>query len=162
MVLLVLCLISYLFLLKDVFSISNDISSLRLDEELPPYKSENEESLGDLFLGFLKYYATNFEWVLQLHCIVLSYCQNKNPFLILTDISVISHSIGLVLLLLPFSFKRSAISIRTGTKLPIEIVKHKVGTPGQWKCLCIEGKSIPFTLNSILKTTNLAVGQQSQ
>lgn len=71
MVLLVLCLISYLFLLKDVFSISNDISSLRLDEELPPYKSENEESLGDLFLGFLKYYATNFEWVLQLHCIVL-------------------------------------------------------------------------------------------
>lgn len=90
-------------LYPDVFSISNDISSLRLDEELPPYKSENEESLGDLFLGFLKYYATNFD------------------------------------------FKRSAISIRTGTKLPIEIVKHKVGTPGQWKCLCIEE---PFDLSN--------------
>lgn len=87
----------------EVFSIKNDISSLRLDEELPHYKSENEESLGDLFLGFLEYYATNFD------------------------------------------FKHSAISVRTGTKIPIEIVKHKVGTPGQWKCLCIEE---PFDLSN--------------
>ncbi|XP_034026081.1 poly(A) RNA polymerase GLD2 isoform X2 [Thalassophryne amazonica] len=29
---------------------------------IPPYNSKNQSSLGDLFLGFLKYYATEFRW----------------------------------------------------------------------------------------------------
>uniref|UniRef100_H3B2G2 polynucleotide adenylyltransferase n=1 Tax=Latimeria chalumnae TaxID=7897 RepID=H3B2G2_LATCH len=29
---------------------------------VPPYLSRNGSSLGDLFLGFLKYYATDFDW----------------------------------------------------------------------------------------------------
>nr|XP_006626837.2 PREDICTED: poly(A) RNA polymerase GLD2 [Lepisosteus oculatus]XP_015220995.1 PREDICTED: poly(A) RNA polymerase GLD2 [Lepisosteus oculatus]XP_015221003.1 PREDICTED: poly(A) RNA polymerase GLD2 [Lepisosteus oculatus] len=29
---------------------------------IPPYTSKNESTLGDLFLGFLKYYATVFNW----------------------------------------------------------------------------------------------------
>ncbi|XP_068106280.1 poly(A) RNA polymerase GLD2 isoform X2 [Hyperolius riggenbachi] len=29
---------------------------------IPPYKSKNESSLGDLFVGFLKYFATEFDW----------------------------------------------------------------------------------------------------
>lgn len=28
---------------------------------IPPYLSKNESTLGDLLLGFLKYYATEFE-----------------------------------------------------------------------------------------------------
>ncbi|XP_062873689.1 poly(A) RNA polymerase GLD2 [Trichomycterus rosablanca] len=31
-------------------------------KHIPPYMSKNQSSLGDLFLGFLKYYATVFKW----------------------------------------------------------------------------------------------------
>ncbi|CAI9721265.1 Hypothetical predicted protein [Octopus vulgaris] len=90
-------------LYPDVFSIKNDISSLRLDEDLPLYESQNTDSLGDLYIGFLKYYALDFD------------------------------------------FKSSAISVRTGTKLPVEEVKLKVDTPQQWKYLSIEE---PFDLSN--------------
>uniref|UniRef100_A0A0L8IHD0 PAP-associated domain-containing protein n=3 Tax=Octopus bimaculoides TaxID=37653 RepID=A0A0L8IHD0_OCTBM len=90
-------------LYPDVFSIKNDISSLRLDEELPLYESQNTDSLGDLYIGFLKYYALDFD------------------------------------------FKSCAISVRTGTKLPVEEVKLKVDTPQQWKYLSIEE---PFDLSN--------------
>ncbi|XP_010602433.1 poly(A) RNA polymerase GLD2 isoform X2 [Fukomys damarensis] len=33
---------------------------------IPPYLSKNESSLGDLLLGFLKYYATEFDWSSQM------------------------------------------------------------------------------------------------
>ncbi|KAM6147910.1 LOW QUALITY PROTEIN: poly(A) RNA polymerase GLD2-like [Erethizon dorsatum] len=33
---------------------------------IPPYLSENESSLGDLLLGFLKYYAIEFDWNSQM------------------------------------------------------------------------------------------------
>ncbi|XP_038958452.1 poly(A) RNA polymerase GLD2 isoform X1 [Rattus norvegicus] len=33
---------------------------------VPPYLSKNESSLGDLLLGFLKYYATEFDWNTQM------------------------------------------------------------------------------------------------
>uniref|UniRef100_A0A8C0ZU20 polynucleotide adenylyltransferase n=1 Tax=Castor canadensis TaxID=51338 RepID=A0A8C0ZU20_CASCN len=33
---------------------------------VPPYLSKNESSLGDLLLGFLKYYATEFDWNSQM------------------------------------------------------------------------------------------------
>ncbi|XP_029295582.1 poly(A) RNA polymerase GLD2 [Cottoperca gobio] len=31
-------------------------------KHIPPYRSRNESSLGELLLGFLKYYATDFRW----------------------------------------------------------------------------------------------------
>uniref|UniRef100_A0A7N6A1L0 polynucleotide adenylyltransferase n=1 Tax=Anabas testudineus TaxID=64144 RepID=A0A7N6A1L0_ANATE len=31
-------------------------------KHIPPYKSTNQSSLGDLFRGFLRYYATDFRW----------------------------------------------------------------------------------------------------
>lgn len=33
---------------------------------VPPYLSKNESNLGDLLLGFLKYYATEFDWNSQM------------------------------------------------------------------------------------------------
>ncbi|NXI73334.1 GLD2 polymerase, partial [Anseranas semipalmata] len=33
---------------------------------IPPYLSKNESSLGDLLIGFLKYYATEFDWSHQM------------------------------------------------------------------------------------------------
>ncbi|XP_020639372.3 poly(A) RNA polymerase GLD2 isoform X1 [Pogona vitticeps] len=33
---------------------------------IPPYLSKNESTLGDLLLGFLKYYATEFDWSSQM------------------------------------------------------------------------------------------------
>ncbi|KAM9253409.1 poly(A) RNA polymerase GLD2 isoform 1-T1 [Dugong dugon] len=33
---------------------------------IPPYLSKNESNLGDLLLGFLKYYATEFDWDSQM------------------------------------------------------------------------------------------------
>ncbi|XP_054434506.1 poly(A) RNA polymerase GLD2 isoform X2 [Pteronotus mesoamericanus] len=34
--------------------------------DVPPYLSKNESNLGDLLLGFLKYYATEFDWNSQM------------------------------------------------------------------------------------------------
>ncbi|KAF7660168.1 hypothetical protein LDENG_00286920 [Lucifuga dentata] len=36
---------------------------------IPPYISPNQSSLGDLLLGFLKYYTTNFRWDQQVICV---------------------------------------------------------------------------------------------
>lgn len=38
----------------------SDISNLDLTETMEPYKNENVQSLGELFMQFLEYYA-NFE-----------------------------------------------------------------------------------------------------
>uniref|UniRef100_A0A2I3MIJ5 polynucleotide adenylyltransferase n=1 Tax=Papio anubis TaxID=9555 RepID=A0A2I3MIJ5_PAPAN len=54
---------------------------------VPPYLSKNESNLGDLLLGFLKYYATEFEWGLTLsaglECIgmITTYCSLNFPLL---------------------------------------------------------------------------------
>ncbi|GAB1606593.1 poly(A) RNA polymerase GLD2-like [Argonauta hians] len=49
-------------LYPDVFSLKNDFSNLRLDEDLPVFESKNTQNLGELYLGFLKYYATEFDF----------------------------------------------------------------------------------------------------
>ncbi|KAK3099035.1 hypothetical protein FSP39_025459 [Pinctada imbricata] len=45
---------------EDVFSTDRDIRDLRFDTSIV-FKSENEQTLGDLFLGFLDYYANSFK-----------------------------------------------------------------------------------------------------
>ncbi|XP_055954187.1 poly(A) RNA polymerase GLD2-like isoform X3 [Argiope bruennichi] len=40
----------------------SDIRKLKLHEELPNFISENQEDLGDLFIGFLKYYSEEFNY----------------------------------------------------------------------------------------------------
>lgn len=47
--------------LQHKFNANFDIRLLTLKEKLPPYTSPNQKSLGDLFIGFLRYYATKFE-----------------------------------------------------------------------------------------------------
>ena len=47
---------------KEKFNPLSDINQIDLHEELKPYNSQNEQSLGELLVGFLLYYA-NFEWV---------------------------------------------------------------------------------------------------
>lgn len=37
-----------------------DINTIDMNEELPPYTSDNKQTLGELFLLFLEYYS-NFE-----------------------------------------------------------------------------------------------------
>lgn len=39
----------------------HDINSIDMNEELPSFNSENKQTLGELFLGFLEYYS-NFEY----------------------------------------------------------------------------------------------------
>ena len=39
---------------------SRDLRELKFDMDID-FKSENEEMLGDLFLGFLSYYANKFK-----------------------------------------------------------------------------------------------------
>ncbi|KFV00310.1 Poly(A) RNA polymerase GLD2, partial [Tauraco erythrolophus] len=38
----------------------------RAPRTIPPYNSKNESSLGDLLIGFFKYYATEFDWSHQM------------------------------------------------------------------------------------------------
>ncbi|XP_013391307.1 poly(A) RNA polymerase GLD2-like [Lingula anatina] len=44
------------------FSADLDITSLRLEEDLPPFNSLNKQTLGELFLGFLEYYGQKFDF----------------------------------------------------------------------------------------------------
>ncbi|KAK2193559.1 hypothetical protein NP493_10g07028 [Ridgeia piscesae] len=44
------------------FDKSKDIRLLSLNEPLPPYSSRNTESVGELFIGFLRYYAHEFDF----------------------------------------------------------------------------------------------------
>jgi len=45
------------------FNIDIDVRTLRLSEQLPAYTSANQQSLGELFCGFLEYYAREFRQV---------------------------------------------------------------------------------------------------
>ncbi|GFR03716.1 poly(A) RNA polymerase gld-2 homolog A [Trichonephila clavata] len=47
---------------SDKFLPSTDIRKLKLHEDLPDFISENHEDLGDLFIGFLKYYSEEFNY----------------------------------------------------------------------------------------------------
>lgn len=44
------------------FDKAKDIRLLSLNESLPPYTSRNTESVGELFIGFLRYYAHEFDF----------------------------------------------------------------------------------------------------
>ena len=44
------------------FDVNTDIRLLTLNEKLPPYKSPNQDSLGELFVGFMDYYANTFDF----------------------------------------------------------------------------------------------------
>lgn len=49
---------------QECFSTSMDIDSVpEGPKRIPPYISRNQSSLGELFLGFLAYYATNFRYL---------------------------------------------------------------------------------------------------
>lgn len=57
-------------------------------KHIPPYNSRNQSSLGDLLLGFLKYYAMNFRYVPSLslvfrnpHTVLLLACFSCSHFL---------------------------------------------------------------------------------
>jgi hypothetical protein len=49
------------FVVQDKFTADADVNSIRLGEQLPPYQSANTQSIGELFAGFLKYYAHDFK-----------------------------------------------------------------------------------------------------
>lgn len=51
---------AYFYPLLDLDTVPN------ASQRVPPYKSKNKSSLGELFLGFLKYYALNFRWDSQI------------------------------------------------------------------------------------------------
>lgn len=44
-------------LYPDKFSTETEIHDINIQEELPPFTSDNRQSLGELFLGFLEYYS---------------------------------------------------------------------------------------------------------
>ncbi|GFU12465.1 poly(A) RNA polymerase gld-2 homolog A [Nephila pilipes] len=48
---------------SDKFLPNTDIRKLKLREDLPDFISENYEDLGDLFIGFLKYYSEEFNYL---------------------------------------------------------------------------------------------------
>lgn len=48
-------------LYPDIFHANSDIRALRFDHQLK-YKSKNDQTIGDLFLGFLEYYTNNFDF----------------------------------------------------------------------------------------------------
>ncbi|CAF0811092.1 unnamed protein product [Brachionus calyciflorus] len=50
-------------LFPDKFNIENDVSNLKLNEELPIFTSQNTQTLGELFSGYLDYFSNfNFEY----------------------------------------------------------------------------------------------------
>ena len=44
------------------FQVDSDVKKLSLNEETPEYRSKNEQSLGELFIGFLNYYGNRFDY----------------------------------------------------------------------------------------------------
>lgn len=44
------------------FDPTQDIRGIRLDDKLPPYLSPNHQALGELFYGFLEYFANQFDF----------------------------------------------------------------------------------------------------
>jgi len=46
------------------FNVDIDVRTLRLSEKLPAYTSANQQSLGELFSGFLEYFSQEFRQVI--------------------------------------------------------------------------------------------------
>lgn len=49
-------------LMPNNFQVDSDVKKLSLNEETPEYRSKNEQSLGELFIGFLNYYGNRFDY----------------------------------------------------------------------------------------------------
>ncbi|XP_059474307.1 poly(A) RNA polymerase gld-2 homolog A-like isoform X4 [Neocloeon triangulifer] len=49
-------------LYPEKFNPHSFIHNIDIHEELPPYKSANKQPLGELFLGFLEYYSSHFDY----------------------------------------------------------------------------------------------------
>lgn len=50
-------------LMPNNFHTDSDVKKLSLNEETPEYRSKNEQSLGELFIGFLDYYGNRFDYL---------------------------------------------------------------------------------------------------
>lgn len=92
---------------QECFSPLMDIDSVpEGPKHIPPYISRNRSSLGELFLGFLAYYATNFRYLLQTSHYRVS-CFRLHPWFLCRLIFLlpflISCSSGQLLLPLQFS-----------------------------------------------------------
>lgn len=100
-----------------------------MTEVLPPFKSENTQTLGELFMGFLEHYST-FEYVFLLNC--------PSPLPAFNIVSSFSN----------YSYSRYAISVRTAGVLPVEqcrLVRTIKNESHTWVNLCVEGKTHPLT-----------------
>lgn len=52
-------------MMPDKFQPHADVRSLNLYEDLPPFVSQNKKTVGELFLGFLTYYSSKFDFSQQ-------------------------------------------------------------------------------------------------
>ena len=70
-----LCVMVWYVCTQHRFDASQDIRALTLNKPLAPYKSPNHESIGQLFVSFLHYYAHDFKYVwwcgMYAHCTAL-------------------------------------------------------------------------------------------
>jgi len=48
-------------MLQHRFDATQDVRALTLNKQLAPYSSPNHDSLGQLFVGFLRYFARDFK-----------------------------------------------------------------------------------------------------
>ncbi|XP_055699093.1 poly(A) RNA polymerase GLD2-like [Phlebotomus papatasi] len=62
------------------FGVANDIRTININEQLKPFHSQNQQSLGELFLQFLEYFS-NFDYsqyaisVRTASCLSIEYCR---------------------------------------------------------------------------------------
>ncbi|XP_076355316.1 poly(A) RNA polymerase GLD2-like isoform X2 [Tachypleus tridentatus] len=49
-------------IVKDKFLLHSDVRSLKMQEEIPKWNSQNNQTLGELFVGFLNYYSYMFDF----------------------------------------------------------------------------------------------------
>ena len=52
-------------LLQHKFNVTQDVRVLTLNQKLAPYKSPNKQRIGELFIGFLRYFAYVFKYGLS-------------------------------------------------------------------------------------------------
>ncbi|XP_064459794.1 poly(A) RNA polymerase GLD2-like [Ornithodoros turicata] len=65
-------------MMPNKFQPNEDVRNLKLYEDLPPFVSENSMSLGELFLGFLHYYSSKFDFSQQCISVRLGATIHKN------------------------------------------------------------------------------------
>lgn len=114
-----------------------------MNDKIEPYHSDNKQTLGELFFGFLEYYC-NFKWVFSG---IFESIEEE-----IFQIKIDCHSYS-------FSFERYAISVRTAGLIPIEECRGQISyknDPTEWKQLCIEGECfwIFFTSSPTKETLN--------